>query len=70
MDFTWFYYPCQKKGELEKIINNGICILLETNSTQLKIDGWKMLEDEPFLLGKAHFQGQDALPQNPEGKGL
>ena len=31
--------------------------LPETNSSHLKIDGWKWLEDDPFLLGKPFFQG-------------
>ena len=31
--------------------------LPETNSSHLKIDGWKWLEDDPFLVGKPFFQG-------------
>lgn len=64
----WILLPLPKEGWVGA--DHGIFTLLETNSTQLQIDGWKLLEDKPFLLVKAYFQGHDAfIPKTRTKKG-
>lgn len=63
----WILLPLPKEGWVGA--DHGIFTLLETNSTQLQVDGWKMLENKPFLLGEGSFSGPWCIhPQKPAKK--